>query len=304
MYRPIRAAVVQATPALFDLWSSLDRVEQFTQEASSNGAELVLFPESFLPAYPRGLGFGTVVGSRSASGREDWLLYHSNAVEIPSPEADRLGQIAARYACWLVIGVTERARLGGSLYCSILYFNPEGQLLHRHRKLKPTAAERIVWGEGLGDDLQVINTPFGKMGGLICWENYMPLARMSQYQQGIDIYLAPTADHRSSWTASMQHIALEGRCYVLAANQFVRKADYPQRFQEELADQPEIMSRGGSLILSPLGEVLAGPLWDRAGILYTDINPEEIQRSKLDFDATGHYQRKDVFAYHWLKDKD
>ena len=172
-----------------------------------------------------------------------------------------------------------------------LYIDPKGQLLGKHRKVKPTAAERIIWGEGDGTDLKVYPTPYGNIGGLICWENYMPKARLTLYEQGIDIYLAPTADSRDSWVASMRHIALEGRCYVLSCNQFVTKNQYPSNLVgvEDLANQPEIMCRGGSLIVHPLGHILAGPLYDEEGILYADISKEEVIKSKLDFDVIGHY---------------
>lgn len=296
---PTKVAVVQATPVLFNLEASLAKVKHLVQEASTNGAQLILFPEAYLSAYPRGLGFGTVVGSRAPAGREDWLRYYQEAVVVPGRATDHLGDIARQFQVWLVIGVTERASQGGTLYCSLLYFNPQGELVQKHRKLKPTAAERIIWGEGKGDDLQAVDTPFGKTGGLICWENYMPLARMNLYQQGVEIYLAPTADQRDTWLASMQHIACEGRCYVLSCNQMVRKTDYPERFQAELVEQPAIMSRGGSMIVSPLGEVIAGPLFDEEGILYAEVDRQEVLKSKLDFDAIGHYRRPDVFAFHW-----
>ncbi|HKK74642.1 MAG TPA: carbon-nitrogen hydrolase family protein [Saprospiraceae bacterium] len=297
-----KVAVVQASSVLFDLEASLAKVERLVAQASHQGARLVLFPEAFLSAYPRGLSFGTVVGGREPSGREDWLLYYEHALAVPGPAADYLGEIARRFQVWLVIGVIERADRGGTLYCTLLYYNPQGKLVQKHRKLKPTAAERIIWGEGTGDDLQAVDAPFGKMGGLICWENYMPLARMNLYQQGVEIYLAPTADQRGSWTASMQHIACEGRCYVLSCNQMVRKADYPARFQAELSGQAEIMSRGGSLIVSPLGEIVAGPLFDEEGILYAEIDRREVIKGKLDFDPVGHYRRTDVFDFQWKQE--
>jgi len=299
MNKKTKVAVVQASPILFDLEATLAKTERLTRKAAKKGAQLVLFPEAFISAYPRGLGFGTVVGSREASGREDWLLYYQHAMEVPGPAADYLGEIARKNKIWLVIGVTERSLAGGTLYCTLLYFNPQGDLVQKHRKLKPTAAERIIWGEGDGSDLQVVPTPFGKIGGLICWENYMPLARMTMYQQGVEIYLAPTADERDTWIASMQHIACEGRCYVLSCNQMVRKKDYPKRFQKELKNKKKMMSRGGSMIVSPLGEILAGPLFDEEGILYADIDLLQVQKSKLDFDAVGHYNRQDVFNFSW-----
>jgi nitrilase len=186
---------------------------------------------------------------------------------------------------------------GGTIYCTLLYFGPDGRLLGKHRKLKPTAAERLVWGEGDGSTLTVVDTEYGKVGGLICWENYMPLARVAMYGKGVSIYLAPTADSRESWQATMRHIALEGRCFVLGCNQYVEKSMYPKDLPgaEELGSQPDVMCRGGSVIVSPLGEVLAGPLWDREGILYADLDLGEVARAKLDFDAVGHYARPDVF---------
>ena len=290
-------AVVQAAPVLFDLEKSLHKTAALTREAAGAGARLVLFPESFLPAYPRGLGFGSVVGSRTPQGREDWLLYFRNAVRVPSPATDELGKIARENAVFLAIGITEIGESGGTLYCSLLLFGPDGHLLLRHRKLKPTAAERIVWGEGNGEDLRVVPTPLGNIGGLICWENYMPLARMALYRQDVHLYLAPTADQRDTWQATLRHIACEGRCYVLACNQYVEKAMYPERFQQELGPQPDVLCRGGSAILSPLGEVLAGPLWDREGILYAETDLDEIVKARLDFDACGHYDRPDVFSF-------
>jgi len=204
--------------------------------------------------------------------------------------------VAARQAkAYLVVGVIERD--GGTLYCTTLYFNPAGELVGKHRKLKPTAAERLIWGEGDGSTLTVIDTEFGKVGGLICWENYMPLARMAIYSKGVELYLAPTADSRDNWQATIRHIALEGRCFVLGCNQFVTKSMYPADLAgvEDLASQPEIMCRGGSAIISPLGEVLAGPLFDKEGTLFTDLDLAEVARSKFDFDVVGHYARPDVF---------
>lgn len=294
---PYQIAVVQATPVLFDLSASIQKVAKWTEQAKTQAASLVLFPEAFLPCYPRGLGFGTVVGSRSSEGREVWQRYFENALEIKvgDPHFDRLAQIAREQQIYLAIGVIERA--GGTLYCTFLVLDPAGNAIYHHRKLKPTAAERIIWGEGRGDDLHIVDTDLGKLGGLICWENYMPLARMALYEQQIELYLAPTADQRDSWQSSMQHIALEGRCFVVACNQFVRKSDYPEEYQAELTGLPEIMSRGGSVVFSPLGERLAGPLWDEEGILMATIDPSLLSQSKLDFDVVGHYARPDVFDF-------
>ncbi len=295
----VKAAVVQAAPVLFDREASVEKVCRLTNEAAAQGAELILFPEAFIPAYPRGLTFGTVVGSRSPQGRLTWQTYWANAVDIPSPATEALGAAARQAHAYLVVGVIERDTQfsRGTLYCTMIYFNPDGELIGKHRKLKPTAAERLIWGEGDGSTLAVIDTEFGKLGGLICWENYMPLARMAMYSKGVELYLAPTADSRDNWQATIRHIACEGRCFVLGCNQFVTKAMYPADLAgvEELADQPEVMCRGGSAIISPLGEVLAGPLFDQEGILYAELDLAEVARSKFDFDVVGHYARPDVF---------
>ena len=293
----LRVAVVQAASVLFNRDASIEKACRLTAEAAAQGARLILFPEAFVPAYPRGLRFGTAVGGRTPAGRRLFQRYFDNAVSVPGPETGRLGAAAREAGAWMAIGVIER--LGHTLYCTLLYFGPDGSLLGSHRKLKPTAAERLIWGEGDGSTLTVIDTPYGKVGGLICWEHYMPLARMAMYQKGVDIWLAPTADQRDTWQASMVHVALEGRCYVLSCNQFVTRAMYPADLEglEDLADQPEVLSRGGSVIVSPLGQVVAGPLWDREGILVADLDLGEIARGKFDFDVAGHYQRPDVFRF-------
>lgn len=291
MYPITKVAVVQAAPVLFDVAQTIKKIESLTKEAATKGAKLVLFPETFISVYPRGLSFGTVVGSRSKEGRATWLRYVESAIEVPSAASDQLAKIAVKYQIYLVVGITEKSKIGGSLYCSLVYYNPKGALLGIHRKVKPTAAERIIWGEGDGSDIQTYTTPFGKIGGLICWENYMPLARMKLYEQGVSIYLAPTADSRDAWVASMRHIALEGRCYVLSCNQYVTKDLYPADLPgiKDLDNQEEVMCRGGSLIIDPLGNILAGPLYNEEGILYAEIDPREVLKAKLDFDVVGHY---------------
>ncbi len=295
----LKVAVIQAAPILFNRDLTVEKTCRLTQQAAAQGAKLILFPEAFIPAYPRGLTFGTVVGSRSQQGRYTWQAYWENAVEIPSPAFERLSAASRQAQAYLAVGVIERdaQTSRGTLYCTTLYFGPDGRLLGKHRKLKPTAAERLVWGEGDGSTLTVIDTEYGRVGGLICWENYMPLARMALYAKGVEIYLAPTADARDTWQATLRHIALEGRCFVLGCNQYVTKSMYPADLPgvEELAVQPEVMCRGGSVVISPLGEVLAGPLYDQEGGLFAELDLGEIARSKLDFDVVGHYSRPDVF---------
>ncbi len=295
----LRVAVVQAAPVFFDREATVGRVAELTTTAAAEGAQLILFPEAFIPAYPRGLSFGTVVGSRTAAARRLWARYWANAVPVPGPTTATLGQIAARAHAYLAIGVIEQDGefSRGTLYCTLLYFGPDGALLGKHRKLMPTAAERIIWGQGDGSTLTVLDTPIGRLGGLICWENYMPLARMALYAKGVQLYLAPTADARDTWQATLRHIACEGRCFVLGCNQFVTRDDLPADLAglEELADAPAILCRGGSAIISPLGEVLAGPLYDRPGILYADLDLGQIVEARFDFDVTGHYARPDLF---------
>jgi nitrilase len=294
-----RVAVAQAAPCLFDREATLEKAERLIAESAQAGARIIVFPEAFVPAYPRGLSFGVVVGSRTAEGRALFERYWENAVEVPSEAVARLGAAARAAGAHVVMGVIERETRGtkGTLYCTVLYFGPDGALLGKHRKLKPTAAERLIWGEGDGSTLTTVETPFGRMGGLICWENYMPLARAALYEKGVEIYVAPTADSRDAWQATLRHIALEGRCFVIGCNQFVTKSMYPSDLPglAELAGQPEIMCRGGSAVVSPLGEVIAGPLWDVEGILYADLDMGEIVRARFDFDVTGHYARPDVF---------
>jgi nitrilase len=284
---------------LFDREATVEKACGLIEQAAEQGAQLILFPEAFIPAYPRGLAFGTVVGSRSPVGRRIWQRYWENTVEVPGPATRKLGEAAKKANVYLAMGVIERdvERSTGTVYCTLLYFGPDGRLLGKHQKLKPTAGERLIWGEGDGSTLTVIQTEIGSIGGLICWENYMPLARMAMYNKGVELYLAPTADARDTWQATLRHIACEGRCFVLGCNQYMTKDMYPDDLKElkELDEQPEIMCRGGSAIISPLGKVLAGPLYDQEGILFADLDLAAIARSKFDFDVVGHYARADVF---------
>ena len=303
----VKVAVVQASPLFFDREGSVEKVIRMTQEAAAEGTKLVLFPEAYVGGYPWGLAFGTAVGGRSPEGRRVWERYWSTAMDVPGPEVDRLAEAAKDAGVYLAVGVIERDSTfsRGTLFCTLLYFGPDGTLLGKHRKLKPTAAERLIWGEGDGSTMPVIPTPFGRFGGLICWENYMPLARMTMYGKGLDIYLAPTADARGRWQSTLQHISLEGRVFVLGCNQYVTRDMYPEdlEIKEELEGWPETLCRGGSAIYSPLGDLLAGPLWDEEGILYADLDMGEVARGKFDFDVTGHYARPDVFHF-WVNQEE
>jgi len=291
---------VQAAPVLFDREATVAKACRLIADAAAQGAQLILFPEAFIPAYPRGLGFGTVVGSRSLAGRRTWERYWANSVDVPGHVTQALGVASRQAGAYLAIGVIERDKpgtVGGTLYCTLLYFGPDGHLLGLHRKLKPTGAERLIWGEGDGSTLTVLNTPLGRIGGLICWENYMPLARVALYNKRVELYLAPTADARGTWQATLQHIACEGRCFVLGCNQFVTKDMYPGDLEgiEDLEDLPDPICRGGSAIISPLGEYQAGPLFDQEGMLIADLDLAELVRARFDFDVVGHYARPDLF---------
>ncbi len=261
-------------------------------EAAAEGAELVVFPEAFVSAYPRGLDFGAVVGSRSREGREAFRRYWASSVDVPGPAVTALADVARENRVHLVIGVVERD--GGTLYCTVLFFSDDGRYLGKHRKLMPTGSERLVWGFGDGSTLTVLDTPLGRLGAVICWENYMPLLRAAMYQQGVELYCAPTADMRDSWIASMRHIAVEGRCFVLSCNQFVRVRDYPEVLRPP-GDPDEVVCTGGSCIVDPFGTILAGPARDGETILIADLDLDEGVRGKYDLDSVGHYSRPDVF---------
>ena len=290
----VRAAVVQAAPVAFDREATLGRVRDLAREAAGRGAKLIVFPEAFVSAYPRGIDFGARVGSRTPEGQEWFRRYHASSVDVPGPACDVLGGIAREAGAYLVIGVIERG--GGTLYCTALFFAPDGALLGKHRKLMPTAAERLVWGFGDGSTMPVFDTAIGKLGAAICWENYMPMMRMYLYSKGIQLYCAPTADDREVWQSSMRHVALEGRCFVLSSNQFATRGDYPADYPAIQGDDPKtVMSRGGSVIVDPAGRVVAGPLFDEAGTLTADLDLDEIVRGKYAFDVAGHYSRPDVF---------
>ena len=288
----ITASVVQAGSCVFDTPSTLEKVKTYCAQAS--GSRLVVFPEAFVGGYPKGLDFGARVGSRTPEGRDDFRRYWDAAIEVPGKETAQLGEIAAAHGIHLVIGVIERAL--GTLYCTVLFFSPSGELAAKHRKLMPTAMERLIWGFGDGSTMPAIHTDFGVLGAAICWENYMPLFRTAMYAKGVTLWCAPTVDDRLTWAVSMQHIALEGRCYVLSACQYLLRSGCPKDYDAMQGNAPEtVLIGGGSVIVSPLGQILAGPLRDREGLLTAELDLEEIARGKFDLDVVGHYARPDVF---------
>lgn len=297
--RKFKVACVQATPAIFDLDKSLEKVIALTGEAAGLGCKLVVFPETFIPGYPAGLGFGTVFGSRTKAGRNQFREYWQNSVEVPGVHTDKLAECAKENGVFLTVGVTERDKVSKTLYCTLLYFGPGGSLLGKHRKLKPTAAERLVWGEGDGSTLCSFDTEIGRIGGLICWENYMPLARYALYAQNIDIYVAPTWDSGDTWLATMQHIAREGGCWVIGCATALEASDIPTdipHYDELFPNKDEWVNPGDAVVYKPFGGVHAGPMHQEKGMLIAEINVEAARSSRRKFDASGHYARPDVFS--------
>jgi nitrilase len=290
---PFIAAVVQSAPVGFDTARTLDKVRSLAGECAAMGAKLVVFPEAFVGTYPKGSIFGGYVGGRTPEGRDAFRRYHHSAIEVPGPEVEALAAIAAEAGLHMVIGVIERD--GGTLYCTVLHYSPD-RYLGKHRKLMPTGAERMVWGFGDGSTMPVYQTPLGKLGSVICWENYMPLMRTAMYAKQIELYCAPTLDGRPTWPSSMQHIAIEGRCFVFSANQFAHRSDYPADFCNVISDAPDtVLSPGGSCIVDPFGNFLAGPDFAGETILTAEIDIAAVMRGKYDFDVVGHYARPDVF---------
>lgn len=292
----VKVAVVQAAPVLFDKGQTVAKAVKLIKEAGGAGAQIVVFPEAFIPAYPRGFSYGFVVGTRTMAGREDWKRYYDNSVIVPGADTELIGAAAREAGAYVCMGVTERDASNCTLYCTYLFFGPDGRLLGKHRKLKPTGTERLIWGEGDGSTLTTVDTPYGVMGSLICWENYMPLARAAMYQKGVSLYLAPTADNREEWQCTVRHIALEGRCFVIGCNQYVTKDMYPAGFhyEHELDSYPGKFCPGGSCIVDPFGKYVAGPVWDKEEIMYAELDLAAVPLSRLDFDPTGHYARPDV----------
>lgn len=292
------AAVVQAAPVGFDVARTLVKLGDLAGDAARQGAKIAVFPEAFVSAYPKGLDFGARLGARTPEGREMFRRYFESAIDVPGPATEQIGELAKATGLQLVVGVIERS--GGTLYCTALFFGPDGSLQGKHRKLMPTAMERLVWGFGDGSTLPVVETPLGRVGAVICWENYMPLLRTAMYAKGIELYCAPTVDCRRTWAPSMRHIAAEGRCFVLSACQFARRRDFPDDYPIDMAPLSgsggdAVLIDGGSVIVDPMGEVLAGPHYDGERILTAEIDRGAIARGKFDLDVVGHYARPDVF---------
>jgi nitrilase len=292
----VTAACVQAEPVVLDRDASIDKLERLVEEAAGQGATLVVFPEAFIPVYPSSVWAKALAGWSAPGAKDAFAAIARESIAVPGPDTDRLAEIAAEHGVVLATGVTEiEPERPGTLYNTLLVHDSDGRLVLTHRKLVPTNHERLVWGQGDGGGLKAVETSLGRVGGLICWENYMPLARFALYDSGIEIYLAPTADDGDTWQASLVHIARESRAYVISPSHFQRTSAYPDDFplREEL-EGVDVLGRGGSAILGPDGAYLAGPLYDEEGILYADLEPDRLFAERQRFDPVGHYHRPDV----------
>ena len=290
----VKAAVVQASSVGGNTSATVEKACNLIKKCGVEKAEIAVFPEAFVGGYPKGGNFSIYIGARTPIGRDEFKNYYGQAIAVPGPETKLLCEAAKAAEVFVTIGVIEKDH--GTLYCTAIYISPNGEVLGKHRKTMPTAAERLCWGFADGSTLEPVDTPWGKLGSVICWENYMPLLRMAMYAKDIAFYCAPTADDRDRWASTMQHIALEGRCFVLSSCQFLTGQDFPESMNCQLDDSTDkTLMRGGSLIVSPLGEILAGPVWEEETIIYAELDTEDITRGKFDFDVSGHYARPDIF---------
>lgn len=292
-----RIAVIQAAPVMFDKQACTEKVLDYIRLTAAEKAELIVFPELFIPGYPYGMTFGFTVGSRTEDGRKDWKLYYDNSIIVPGEETRLIGRAAKEAGVFISIGVSERDAVTGTLYNSNLFFSPDGELTSVHRKLKPTGAERVVWGDADRDFFPVAQTPWGPMGSMICWESYMPLARAALYQKGITLYISPNTNDNPEWQNTIRHIALEGRCYFINCDMYFTKDMYPASVlhcPDELARLPKTVCHGGSCIINPYGHEETVPVWDREAVIYADLDMRKVPMSRMEFDVCGHYARPDV----------
>jgi nitrilase len=298
MKAPVTVACVQAEPVIMDRDATIEKLGRLAAEAAGSGAKLLVFPEAFIPAYPSSVWARALAGWAEPGAKEAFALLARESVEVPGEAVDRLAEIARENEVWLVTGVTERdPERPGTLYNTLLYHAPNGSLALKHRKLVPTNHERLVWGQGDGEGLRAIETGIGRIGGLICWENYLPLARFALYESGVEIYIASTADDGDRWQPTLIHIAREARAFVVSPSHFQRASSYPQDFPlARLLDGIDLVGRGGSAILAPDGSYLAGPLYGEEGILYAELDPARLDEERQRFDPAGHYHRPDVLG--------
>lgn len=291
-----KIAVIQAAPIMFDRKKCVEKAVELIREAGANQAELIVFPELFIPGYPYGMTFGFTVGSRSSQGRADWKMYYDNSIVVPGEETDLIGQAAKEAHAYVSIGVSERDLVTATLYNTNLFFSPEGELTAVHRKLKPTGAERVVWGDADKGYFPVTDTPWGVMGSLICWESYIPLARTALYQKGVALYISPNTNDNEEWQATIRHIAMEGHCYFINCDMYFTREMYPASLHcaEEIAKLPDTVCRGGSCIVDPYGHYETEPVWDKEVVIYAELDMDKVPMSRMEFDVCGHYGRPDV----------
>ncbi len=290
-----KVALVQAEPVMFDKKASLEKALRYIDEAAQHSPDLIVFPELFIPGYPIGMSFGFSMGKRSESGRKDWKKYYDASVVSGGEEFQALADAAKKIGAYISLGFSERDEVIGTLYNSNVIFEPDGSY-KVHRKLKPTGTERVVWGDANKGYFPVTQTPWGPIGGLICWESYMPLARVALYQKGVTIYISPNTNDNPEWQATIQHIAIEGKCYFINADMIVRRSSYPADLNEkEAIDKlPENVCRGGSCIIDPYGHYLTEPVWDKETVIYAELDMGLTASCKMEHDAVGHYARPDV----------
>ena len=290
-----KLALVQAAPVMFDKDKCVEKIITLIGEAAAKGAELIVFPELFIPGYPYGMTYGFTVGSRSRAGREDWKTYYDNSILANGAEMQSIVDCAKEHSVYVSVGYSERDAVTATLYNSNIMIAPDGQTMN-HRKLKPTGSERVVWGDADKDFFPVMETPWGPMGNLICWESYMPLARVALYQKGVALYISPNTNDNEEWQATIRHIAIEGHCYFINCDMVFTRDDYPRDLHcpDEIARLPEIVCRGGSCIVDPYGHYVTQPVWDREAIICADLDLTQVPRSRMEFDGCGHYARPDV----------
>lgn len=292
---PCKIAVIQATPVIFDKEKGLAKTLGLIDECAANGAELIVFPELFIPGYPYGMTYGFKIGSRSGNGRKDWKKYYDNSLLADGEEMKKIAERAIKHKVYISIGYSERDAMNATLYNSNMFISPDGETVN-HRKLKPTGSERFVWGDADKDFFPVMETPWGAMGSMICWESYMPLARVALYQKGITLYISPNTNDNPEWQSTIRHIAIEGHCYFINCDMFFKRSDYPETVSanDEIAALPDNVCRGGSCIIDPYGHEVTKPVWDKEEIIYAELDMQAVPASRMEHDACGHYSRPDI----------
>lgn len=294
-----KVAIIQAEPILFDKEATLSKAISLIEKASKKQVDLIVFPELFIPGYPYGMNFGFKIGCRKNSARADFKRYYDNSISIPSKEIDILEEIAKKVGAYISIGISEKDENNASLYNTNLIFSPEGKLVYRHRKLKPTGSERLIYADANKDYLPILDTEYGKIGSLICWESYMLLARFALLKQGISILISPNTNDNQEWQDTIKHIAIEGHIYYINCNMLINKSNYPKNLDEysEIEKLDENLCRGGSCIIDPYGHYLTEPVWDKEEIIYAELDMAKVIESRMEFDQCGHYNRPDIFDF-------